>query len=554
MSSRQPIAAAPSLRIARHYVDVRGRRVHLREAGQGKPVVLLHDSPRSSRLHLGTMRLLAPHFRVFALDTPGYGNSDPLGVDAPTIGDFAAALGDALEVLGLADAPIYATHTSAKIALEYAASSGRPPALILDGLSFPEALAPAAFVDAYMRPFTIDAHGAYIAAEWTRTRDMLRWFPWFATTAASRMAMETPSPEWIEQYTIDLFSAGPNYSGAYAAAMRYDCGPALRAITVPTLVAARRDDVLYGYLDRIPVTQNPALSIERLESDRTAWGEWLLARLTDASASDVPVTAPSSTGYVEHEEGQIHVRCRGPEGGRPVLILEASSTLSAMQWQDALCATHDTVVPDLPGFGESEALDDPSAAGYLAALTTLAAQLGRKVDVLAIGPASYLALAFAEARPDMVGQLVLDGAPERPADPAALCPPLAFDIAGGHLHRAWHMLRDGQVQWPWHSGTIAAQRKTEPTLDGEALHRALLGVIKQPAHYGDAMNAALSIADTQPVTRCPMLVFTREHDPFYAAAPRLGHATTDRPDTITEAAVVVAQFLTPAIAETESAA
>ena len=57
-----------------------------------------------------------------------------------------------------------------------------------------------------------------------------------------------------------------------------------------------------------------------------------------------------------------------------------------------------------------------------------------------------------------------------------------------------------------------------------------------------------------PVTRCPMLVFTREHDPFYAAAPRLGHATTDRPDTITEAAVVVAQFLTPATAETESAA
>ncbi|MFT4055645.1 MAG: hypothetical protein QM681_14160 [Novosphingobium sp.] len=554
MSSRQPAAASASVRIARRYVDVRGRRVHLREAGEGRPVVLLHDSPRSSRLHLDTMRLLAPHFRVFALDTPGYGNSEPLGVDTPTIGDFAAALGEALEALGLTDAPIYATHTSAKIALEYAASSGRPPTLILDGLSFPEALAPAAFVDAYMRPFTIDAHGAYIAAEWTRTRDMLRWFPWFATTAASRMAMETPSPEWIEQYTIDLFSAGPNYSGAYAAAMRYDCGPALHAIKVPTLVAARRDDVLYGYLDRIPVAENPALSIERLESDRTAWGEWLLARLRDVSASDAPVTAPSYTGYVEHEEGQIHVLRRGPEGGRPLLILEASSTLAAMQWQDALCGSYDTVVPDLPGFGESEALDDPSAAGYLAALTTLATHLSGKVDVLAVGPASYLALAFAEAQPEMVDQLILDGAPEALADPEALCPPLAFDMAGGHLHRAWHMLRDGQVQWPWYSGTLAAQRKTEPTLDGEALHRALLGVIKQPVHYGDAMRAALTIADTPPRPACPTLVFARENDPFYAAAAHLGHATAPRPNTIAETAVLVAQFLTPTTAETESAA
>ncbi|PNU03387.1 hypothetical protein A8V01_06605 [Novosphingobium guangzhouense] len=528
----------------------------MREAGSGKPVILLHDSPRSSRLHLDTIRLLAPHFRVFALDTPGYGNSDPLHAETPAIGDFAAALGDALEALGLVDAPIYATHTSAKIALEYAASTARPPALILDGLSFPETLAPAAFIDAYMRPFIIDAHGAYIAAEWTRTRDMLRWFPWFATTTAGRMAMETPSSKWIEQYTIDLFSAGPDYSGAYAAAMRYDCGSALRAITVPTLVAARRDDVLYGYLDRIPVAENPALSIERLESDRTAWGEWLLARLHDAAASsaEIPAAAPSATGYIDHAEGQIHVLRRGPQGDRPLLILEASSTLSAMGWQDALCATRDTVVPDLPGFGESEALDDASAAGYVAALATLAAHLGGKVDVLAIGPASYLALAFAETQPGMVGQLILDGATDTAADPAALCPPLAFDMAGGHLHRAWHMLRDGQVQWPWYSGTIAAQRKTEPVLDGEALHRALLGVIKQPARYGDAMRAAFSSVDASARIKCPTLVFTRENDPFYAAAPGLGGTNTPRPDTIAEAAALVAQFLDTSAAAAESVA
>ena len=95
----------PNMSITRAYVCVAGRLVHYRTCGQGPCVVLLHDSPRSSRLHLATMRYLARRFTVVALDTPGYGLSDPLPLRDPHIEDFAAFLGQTLAQLGLRPIP-----------------------------------------------------------------------------------------------------------------------------------------------------------------------------------------------------------------------------------------------------------------------------------------------------------------------------------------------------------------------------------------------------------------------------------------------------------------
>ena len=223
---------ADAVPVTRHFVTVGDGRVHYRRAGRGPAVVLLHDSPRSSRLHIETMRALADRFTVFALDTPGYGNSTPIGIAAPVIGDFATALGAALAALGLSRAPLYATHTSAKIALDHAAGAGQegPALLLLDGLSIPLKPTDEAFIAAYMRPFRIDAAGAYLAAEWTRMRDMLRWFPWFDARPAARMRTPPPDAAWTAAYMLDLLSAGPHYADAYAAAMRYDPRPALRSV------------------------------------------------------------------------------------------------------------------------------------------------------------------------------------------------------------------------------------------------------------------------------------------------------------------------------------
>ncbi|WP_156818842.1 alpha/beta fold hydrolase [Sphingomonas sp. Mn802worker] len=511
--------------VRKGYVTVDGRLVHYRYAGAGPALVMLHDSPRSSRLHIATMTRLAAQFRVFALDTPGYGGSAPLPDAVPTIAEFGVALEQALEAMGLSYAPLYATHTSAKIALDYAARTNKPSRLILDGLSIPLRAPDADFIAAYMRPFELDDAGAYLAREWTRLRDMLRWFPWFSQTPPNRMAIDARSDAWIADYAIDLLSAGPSYSSAYAAAMRYDPMPALQAVRCPTVIAARTDDVLYASLDRVPADANSALTVVRLPADDRAWYDWLAE-----AAAGGPDVAPLSqlhgkACYVDLPYGQMLVHRGNVGGGRPLLILEAPTTLHARRWQAAF-VDRETIVPELPGYGDSDALPAPSVDALVEAIGVMLDGLGHeRVDVVATGFATPIAAAFAAARTDRVGSLVLDGClgldDERRAEiAAAICPAIEHDRAGAHLHRIWHMLRDGEAQWPWFDDAPTAHRALSPTLHAEALHPELLAILKQPERYGDATRAAIKRrGDARyPVQPRPTLVFTRDDDPAYSAA------------------------------------
>jgi pimeloyl-ACP methyl ester carboxylesterase len=76
--------------------------VHYRESGQGEPVVLLHANPGDSRDFDAVMPELARHFRVLALDWPGYGES-PLPERIDTIGPdfFHAVLREFVQALDL---------------------------------------------------------------------------------------------------------------------------------------------------------------------------------------------------------------------------------------------------------------------------------------------------------------------------------------------------------------------------------------------------------------------------------------------------------------------
>ncbi|HEX7855692.1 MAG TPA: alpha/beta fold hydrolase [Sphingobium sp.] len=560
--------------VQRRYVDVGGRAVHYRVTGEGPAVVMLHDSPRSSRLHLDTIRRLSRRFRVFALDTPGYGNSQPLDIASPTIGDFAAALGATLGALGLGEAPLYATHTSAKIALEYAAITGHdsdghpasghashmPNHVILDGLSIPVGPPDPAYIDAYMRPFVVEPTGGYLAAEWTRMRDMLRWFPWFDQRPETRMPIAMPTDAWIEDYVKDFLSAGPAYSSAYRAAMLYDPMPALRAVTCPVLVAAKSDDVLYASLDRVPAAENPALRVERLSADGEEGLNWLENAFAAATVGPVAITRQPDHGarYVDLPHGSMRVHRMGPAASTPLLILSAPTTLHALRWQAAF-PERATLVPELPGFGESDPLPSP---GLDAAADALAAMLDAldcgSVDILATGFATPIGATLAARHPGKVSHVILDGCFRVPDGVAPgfaerLCPTFAFDAAGGHLHRYWHMLRDAEASWPWHSKTARARRSLPPILEAGPLHDALVGILKQPEQYGDIARAASLSADADryPVFAQPALLLHKADDPAYLgtteAAARLPLASvTERPIDIDAAADAIRAFLTHA--------
>ena len=100
----------------RGYIRVGKRYVHYRRAGHGAPVVLLHASPVSSAMFLEQLEVYARHFDAIAIDTPGYGLSTPLDHPAPEVADFADAVVETLDALGIDRCILYGRHTGASIA------------------------------------------------------------------------------------------------------------------------------------------------------------------------------------------------------------------------------------------------------------------------------------------------------------------------------------------------------------------------------------------------------------------------------------------------------
>ena len=553
----------------RGYVDVPFGQVHYRIAGSGPPVVLLHDSPRSSAMHLDLMQALADEFTTIALDTPGYGNSSPLPAEPrPEIPDFARALGDTLDALGLPPCPVYGFHTSSKIALQLAVERpDRVAAVILDGLSLPPGPPDPEFIARYMLPFEPTTDGGYLVAQWTKIRDLHRFFPWFRREAAVRLPLDQPDERALHRYGLDVFLAGPNWSSAYSAAMRYAALPAIPRLATPTVFMARADDVLFPYLDALPQPLPAGCRIERLPADLDAWrgrlrtlfrefaGETSALALPDPFADTGPGTR---YGYVERASGQVRVRRYGHGGGRPLLLLHetpgGASTLDALA--AALARDRTVYVPDLPGTGESDPLATPDVDGYTDALRDVVDTLGlAQFDLVAEFTATPLAVEFARQLPDRVHRVVLDGvflltSAERRELWRRYCPKVAPRADGAHVVALWQRLRDQELSWPWYEGRREAIRRREPVLDAWHLHGQLLDALRQPDHYGDAATAAFDypVKERLEEVHVPALLLRADGDPRYQwtdkAARRLGSVqVVARPAQAGERAAALRAFL-----------
>ncbi len=259
--------------VRKGFVNVGAGQVHYRMAGSSPPIILLHDSPRSSVLHVPLLEHFSDRFTAIAIDTPGYGHSTALPSEPrPEISDFAGALAETILGFGVEKCPVYGFHTSSKILLEFAANHPERVAVaIMDGLSLPPGDTDHAFINSYMRPFAVTDTGSYLAEEWTRVRDFQRWFPWFAKSKATRMPLSLRSMSYMHEYCMDLFMAGPNFSDAYSAAMRYKAAAVVPTLTSRCVFTAREDDVLYAFLDSLPDPLPEGSTIERMTADKDAW-------------------------------------------------------------------------------------------------------------------------------------------------------------------------------------------------------------------------------------------------------------------------------------------
>ena len=106
------------------YANLGWTTVHYNDAGAGEPVVLIHGGGLGANswsnfvLNIGP---LSEHYRVLALDVPGFGKSGPLVVkDEPRYTVFVRAIRDLLDQLGLEKVHLIGNSQGGATALEFA--------------------------------------------------------------------------------------------------------------------------------------------------------------------------------------------------------------------------------------------------------------------------------------------------------------------------------------------------------------------------------------------------------------------------------------------------
>ena len=214
----------------RRYADLSQGQLHYRETGEGRPLLLFHQTASSSTM----FERCAPHlaaagFHVLAPDTPGFGLSDPLP-QKPTMRAYAAVMAELMEHLGLDTACAAGFHTGAHIALELAAQQ-------------PDRIEKAVLVG--VLPMKDDADREswrkQIVKPWTPDWDC-RFLEPNVALLQSYMDRSDHEGMWLE--LTQRLLAGGDYWHAYDAVVDHDAVGAAASLKVPALYVNPTGDML----------------------------------------------------------------------------------------------------------------------------------------------------------------------------------------------------------------------------------------------------------------------------------------------------------------------
>lgn len=245
-----------------------GRQVHVRVAGSGRPVLMLHESPRSSASMIGMLRHLVDRFTLIALDTPGYGWSDALAAEQPDITDYAHALPVLLDALSLEKVLVYAVHTGALIGVEAARLFPERFSLIVaDGYPVFTPDERVAHLKSYLPPFRPSADGTHATWLWSRVRDQFTVFPWHSNANEDRLEFGPPPATALHRIACDFLATGDGYRTGYEAAFRHEPFEPLKSLRVPTALCFRPNDILDTHRARLK-HMSSSTKVHSLSSDR----------------------------------------------------------------------------------------------------------------------------------------------------------------------------------------------------------------------------------------------------------------------------------------------
>lgn len=213
--------------VQRGFTNTPEGQIHYAMAGQGKPVLLLHQTPRSWDEYRDVLPLIGQKYRAMAMDTVGFGDSYKPEEEG-SIEEYARGVIGFLNAMAIDRASIVGHHTGGIIAVEVAASyPERVEKLVLSSTLY---------VDAEDRErrknrppideVEFKEDGSHLTELWQK-----------------RMAFYPNNrPDLLTRFVIDALKAGERMEEGHRAVSRYKMEDKVRLIKAPTLVLAGTDD------------------------------------------------------------------------------------------------------------------------------------------------------------------------------------------------------------------------------------------------------------------------------------------------------------------------
>ncbi|MGJ3508868.1 alpha/beta fold hydrolase [Enemella sp. A6] len=240
----------PQLRYA--YVDTPLGQLHYAEAGEGTPMVLLHQTPRSLDEFADVQPGLARNRRTLAMDMYGFGMSaKPAGPQS--IETYAEGVFAFVDALGLDEFVLFGHHTGAFVATEVAAAAPeRIRTLVVSGTAYGDEAYRAQDVHHQVDNFPVADDGSHLQQLWD-----------FRAALYPKQR-----PDILNRFIRDALAPGVNPSVGHVAVAHYRMEDRLANITAPVLVLAPTDDpASYPFIEPMVAALTRAESVQVVDID-----------------------------------------------------------------------------------------------------------------------------------------------------------------------------------------------------------------------------------------------------------------------------------------------
>ena len=191
------------------YLDCNWGQLHYRAVSLETDLpllVMLHQSPLSSRNYQALLPHLSDKFRVIAVDTPGFGQSAPPD-DVWNVKSYAQVALICADNLGVDSFYLFGRATGAVFAFVAALiAPDRVTRLVLHGMPVYTAEERADRLDNFAPPYEIDDDASHLNWIWARIKSE---YPWIDGRLAT-------------QFCKEFLNAGPDFATSYRSIWQYD--------------------------------------------------------------------------------------------------------------------------------------------------------------------------------------------------------------------------------------------------------------------------------------------------------------------------------------------